>query len=223
MTSISLNAIFPSSTISSPSTHQVRDAVRQEVSTTSSSDDAVVMQIAQQLSSHSLSLDSTQAPDADGEFVAAMAEVLAAATSLAQQFEKFLPTPTIAPSVGAEPQEDSAQTSSSLAGTLNALSFKIPSEGATSRLMEMFKIGSSLAHVDVASFMELLLSTIAESKPSTSYGNLLAEAARSAPLTQESPAPALLSSIAVSLTQVTNAYTSALQDVPNALDFKVAA
>lgn len=232
MASISLNAIFPSSTIFSSSARHVGNAVRQEISTTASSEDAAIVQISRHLSSESVATDAV-APADNSELASALAEVLSAAGEIVQQLEKVLlaaeqATPPSTP-LSSEPKAPIGDTTINLAGFMKALHLQVAQETPGALFADIVKSASHAWNSTGVSLMDMLSSLKVETPQPAFLGKIADVDALSFSIKvpETPPADSRLSeaplSLSFSLAKITAYESSGHEGASNALDFKVAA
>lgn len=232
MASISLNPIFPSSTIFSSSARHVGNAVRQEISTTSSSEDAAIVQISRHLSSESVATD-TAAPADNSELASALAEVLSAAGEVVQQLEKVLlaaeQATTPSTPLSSEPKAPSGDATINLAGFKNALHLQAAQETPGAFFADIVKSASHARNSTGVSLVDMLSSLKVET-PQPAFLEKIADvdALSFSTKVPETPlADSRLSEAAVffstSLAKIAAYESSGHEGSSNAFDFKVAA
>ncbi len=232
MASISLNAIFPSSTIFSASARHVGNAVRQEISTTSSSEDAAIVQISRHLSSEPVATD-TAAPVHNSELASALTEVLSAAAEIVQQLENVLlaaeqATPPSTP-LSSEPKATSGDTTSNLGSFMRALHLQAAQQTAGGFFAEIVKSASHAPNSTGVSLMEMVGSLkVDTAQPTPPVEIAEADALSfSTKVLEMPPADSRLSeaplSLSSSLAKIATYESSGYEGSRNALDFKVAA
>lgn len=232
MASISLNAIFPSSTIFSASARHVGNAVRQQISTTSSSEDAAIVHISRHLSRESVATD-TAAPDHNSDLASALAEVLSAAGEMVQQLEKVLlaaeqATPPSTP-LSSEPKAPSGDTTLNLASFMKALHLQAAQDAPGGFFAEIVKSASHAPNSTGVSLMEMLGSLTVDTAQLSTLGKIADVDALSFSTTmlQTPPAGSRLSEapipLSFSLAKIATYESSGYEGSFNALDFKVAA
>lgn len=228
MASISLNAIFPASTIFSTSARHVGNAVRQEISTTPSSEDAAIVQISRQLSSESAVTD-TAAPADNSELAVALTEVLSAAGYMVQQLEKVLSAAAVATPPSSEPKAHGGDTAINLASFMKALNLQAAQETTGAFFADIVKSASHTQNSTGVSLMDMLSSLKVET-PQPSFLGKIADVdalSFSTKVPQTPPVDSRLSeaplSLSFSLAKIAAYESSGYEGSSNALDFKVAA